>query len=113
MENKLENPSYQRNSNYEISTESPQTSEKTHADDEVISLTTHEQELYQTMKIEHQKKTTELNLTNGNDNVKRLIYENYASEEYKPTGFVSFILFLLIIALVTIGLLIVTLLLVW
>ena len=81
-------------------------------DDEVLALTDKEQELYQTMKIEHQKKHQET-LSSEQEKAKILALKSLDSEIYKPNGFVTFMIVMLIISLVIIGLLIVTLLLVW
>lgn len=81
-------------------------------EDEVLTMSKEEDEIYKTMKIENLKRFQyqESQKTN-NDSEKTLVLKYQEDDEpYKPSGFISFAIVFLILALVIIALLIVVLL---
>lgn len=81
-------------------------------EDEVLTMSKEEDEIYKTMKIENLKRFQYQESQKTNDDSEKKIVLKYQEDDepYKPSGFISFAIVFLILALVIIALLIVVLL---
>ena len=81
-------------------------------EDEVLTMSKEEDEIYKTMKIENLKRFQYQQSQKTNDDSEKKLVLKYQEDDepYKPSGFISFAIVFLILALVIIALLIVVLL---
>ena len=81
-------------------------------DEEILTMSEAEDEIYKTMKIENLKRFQYQESQKSNSDVEKKLTLKYQEDDepYKPSGFISFAIVFLILALVVIALLIVVLL---